>query len=79
MYNDKYAIAEINQITDTLTNRHVGNRSKTSNNDLQKKTNKSCTFRENCWKCGEFGHSAKECQNNPVTANQRKTMVTFKN
>ena len=80
MYNIEHAIAEINQITGTLTMKNVGNSSKTPNKDLQNKTNNSYTILGNCWKCDEFGPSAKECQNNTVTANQDQTMVTtFKN
>ena len=80
VYNDKHAIAEINQITETLTNINVGNRPKPPEKALQNKTNKSYTFWGNYWKCGKFGHSAKECQDSPVTANQDQTMVTtFKN
>ena len=41
MYNDEHAIAEITQITDTLTNTKVGNRPKTQDKDLQNKTNKN--------------------------------------
>ena len=42
--------------------------------------NKSNTFWGYCWKCGKFGHSAKEYQNNTATASQDQTMVTtFKN
>ena len=51
-YHDKYPIAEINQITDTSTNTKVGNRPKTSDNDLQNKTNKNYTFRATA-KCVE--------------------------
>ena len=69
MYNDEFAIAEINQITDTLTNTKVGNRPKTPDMDLQSKTTKDHTYWGNCWKCGKFGHSGKECQNNITTAN----------
>ena len=80
VYNDELPITEMNQITDTLTNTKIVNRSKTTGKDLQNKTNKSYIFWGNCWKCDKLGHSAKECHNNSVTANQDQTVVTtFKN
>ena len=51
-------------------NKKVGNRPKTPDKDLQIKSNKNYAFWGNYWKCGKFGHSAKECQNNLTTANQ---------
>ena len=76
VYNVEHAVAEINQITDILTNTNVGNRPKPPDKGLQNKTNKSYSFWENCWKCGQCDHSKKECQNNTATANQDQTMIT---
>ena len=61
-----------------MTNRQIQNtkkdsRSKTPDKESENKTNKNYTFGGNCWKCGEFGHSAKECQNNLTTAHQDQT------
>ena len=44
MYHDEHAIAEINQITDTMKDPKVGNRPQTPDKDLQNKTNKNYTF-----------------------------------
>ena len=44
VYNDKHTIAEINQMTDTLTNTKVGNRQNTAGKDLQNKANKTTPF-----------------------------------
>ena len=73
VYHDEHPVAEINEITDSTTNAKIGNRSKTSDKDPQKETNKNYTFLGNCWKCGEFGHSAKEFQNNLTMTNQYQT------
>ena len=45
----------------------------TSDRDQQNKNTKNYTFWDNCWKCGKFGHSAKDCQNNSTMANQDQT------
>ena len=80
MYNNEHSVAKLNQSTDALTSTYVGDRPKTPDKDLQNRTHKSYTFWGNCWKCGEFGHSAKECQNNTVTVNQDESLITmFKN
>ena len=72
VYNDEHAIDEINQITGTLTNINVGNRSKNLDKDVQNKINKSSVE--------TVGNVANLLQNNSVTANQDQTMVTtFKN
>ena len=73
MYHSEHVIAEINQITDTMTSAKVGNRSQTPDKDLQNFTNKNHTFWGNCWKCAKFGYSTKECQNNLTMANQDQT------
>ena len=49
---------------------HIGNRPKTPDKASQNKTNKNYTFWGHGLKCAEFGHSAKECQNNLTMANQ---------
>ena len=74
VYNEEQTIAEINKITDSTWNMKVNNGPKTSYRDLQyKKTPKNYTFQSNCWKCGIFGHSAKEFQNNSTMATQDQT------
>ena len=55
------------------TNTNIVNRPKTPEKNLQNKMNKNYTFWGNCWRCGEFGQLAKECQNNLTMANQDQT------
>ena len=51
----------------------VTNQSKTSDRDQQSENTKNYTFWSNCWKCGKFGHSVKECQSNSNMATQDQT------
>ena len=73
MYHEKQAITESIEVTDSTTNIKISNRSKTQDKDLQNKNYKNYTFWGNCWKCGKFGNSLKECQNNLTMANQDQT------
>ena len=43
-----------------------------SDREQPNKSTKHYTLWGNCWKCGEFGHSLKECQSNFTMANQNQ-------
>ena len=73
VYNEHQTIAEINEITDSTSNIKVGNQPKTSDKDPQNGINKNYTLWGICWKCGKFGHSAKECKNNSAMATEDQT------
>ena len=70
VYNEDNAIVAINEITDLTSHMKVSNEPKNSDKDQQNKNSKNYTFSGNCWKCGEFSLSAKECQNNSTMATQ---------
>ena len=59
--NEDQTVTEINEIMDLTSNMKVNTHSKTLDRDQQNKYTKNYTFLGHCWKCGKFGHSAKEC------------------
>ena len=70
VHNEDRIIAEINEIADSTSNIKLNNWPKMSDSKQKNKNTKNYTFWGNCWKCGKFGYSVKECQSNSNMANQ---------
>ena len=73
VYNGEQEIGKINQIVDLSKDVSGTGKIKQSNRSTLNKTNKIYLL-GTCWKCGKFGHLAKENTNTHNTMNQSSNM-----